>query len=114
MLANINNLHIGAILCAALTHAHMFPTWVAPFRGLGTFFDRFTPKLPFLPLKPKGMSRNPDAVQEYLTDPLNHLGNIPLRTGKELAKVRLLDASPFLPFLTTSSLDGRIYFEPLR
>lgn len=52
--------------------------------GLGDLISRYLPRLKVLKLDLSGISRIPEAVEEYKSDQLVYHGNIPARTGNEL------------------------------
>ncbi|HEY7047290.1 MAG TPA: lysophospholipase [Jatrophihabitantaceae bacterium] len=52
-------------------------------RAASGLLSRLTPNLGVLKLDPATISRDPDVVRDYQTDPLNYLGKMRARTGAE-------------------------------
>ncbi|MET9490089.1 lysophospholipase [Nocardia sp. NPDC006630] len=55
-------------------------------RTLAPFVSRFLPNLPVLKLDSTLVSRDPEVVRAYDTDPLVHHGGVPARTGGEMLR----------------------------
>ena len=53
-------------------------------RAASGLLSRLTPNLGVLKLDPTTISRDPDVVRDYQTDPLNYLGKLRARTGAEI------------------------------
>jgi len=54
-------------------------------RAISSLLSRLTPKLGVFAVDPSGVSRDPDVVRDYETDPLVFHGKLPVRTVAELA-----------------------------
>ncbi|TDQ19712.1 alpha-beta hydrolase superfamily lysophospholipase [Algoriphagus boseongensis] len=71
--------------------------------ALSGLMNRFLPKLKAVKLDISGVSRIPEEVEKYISDPLNYQENIPVRTGYELYQMMQFiqqNAGQFeLPFL---------------
>ncbi|MEV6769758.1 lysophospholipase [Nocardia sp. NPDC051030] len=53
-------------------------------KALAPLISRLLPNLPVLKLDSNLVSRDPDVVRDYDTDPLNHHGGVPARTATEM------------------------------
>ena len=72
----------GLILSAPVAVIDPVP---APQRALARALSGIAPWLPALAVDPATVSRDPEEVQAYRTDPLVHHGKLPLRTVTEIA-----------------------------
>ncbi len=60
---------------------------ISPFlQKISGVISAILPKLPVVKLESAGISRDPEVVAAYDTDPLNYRGGVPARTGAELLK----------------------------
>lgn len=70
--------------------AVVLPSSVSPLQvRMGRLLSRYAANLPVIPLQRDKVSRDPDVVHAYLTDPLVHTGNIRARTGAEILDATL-------------------------
>jgi alpha-beta hydrolase superfamily lysophospholipase len=83
----------GLILSGPLAALDAAP---APMRLLGRVLSALTPSLPLVAIDASQISRDPDVVRDYQTDPLVHHGRLPARTVAELAAAidRFPDTAP--------------------
>ncbi|HKF33162.1 MAG TPA: lysophospholipase [Jatrophihabitantaceae bacterium] len=58
-------------------------------RAASGLLSRFTPNLGVMRIDPATISRDPDVVRDYRTDPLNHVGKLRARTGAEILRTTL-------------------------
>lgn len=58
-------------------------------RAMSGLLSRFAPNLGVLRLDPTAVSREPDVVRDYRTDPLNYHGKLRARTGTEMLRTTL-------------------------
>lgn len=58
-------------------------------RAASGLLSRFTPNLGVMRIDPATISRDPDVVRAYRTDPLNYLGKLRARTGTEILRTTL-------------------------
>jgi alpha-beta hydrolase superfamily lysophospholipase len=72
----------GLILSGPLAALDAAP---APMRVLANVLSVVSPKLPLIAVDPSLVSRDPDVVRAYETDPLVYHGKLPVRTIAELA-----------------------------
>jgi acylglycerol lipase len=87
---------VGAVLSAAALDTS---TANAVQRTVAPLLSRVLPDLGVLQLDAEAVSRDPEVVRDYRTDPLNHTGKMVARTGAELMTTAL--AMPRrLPLLT--------------
>ena len=76
----------GAVLSAAALDTSAAN---AVQRTLAPLLSRFLPDLGVLQLDAEAVSRDPEVVRDYRTDPLNHNGRMVARTGAELMTTAL-------------------------
>jgi alpha-beta hydrolase superfamily lysophospholipase len=83
----------GLILSGPLAALEAAP---APMRLAGRILAAVAPTLPLIAIDSSLVSRDPDVVRDYQTDPLVHHGRLPARTVAELAAAidRFPDAAP--------------------
>jgi alpha-beta hydrolase superfamily lysophospholipase len=72
----------GLILSGPLAALEAAP---APIRLVGRVLSAIAPTLPLIAIDSSAVSRDPQVVQDYRTDPLVHHGKLPARTVAELA-----------------------------
>ncbi len=72
----------GLILSGPLAALDAAP---APLRLVGRALSAIAPTLPLIAIDASAVSRDPQVVQDYRTDPLVHHGKLPARTVAELA-----------------------------
>jgi acylglycerol lipase len=81
-LARQEKLHALAVSAPLVTLAAATPQQ----RAAGRFLSRVVPWLPLFPIDAEAISRDPEEVRIYETDPLNHPGRLPARTISEMAE----------------------------
>ena len=79
----------GLILSGPLAALEAAP---APLRIAGRLLSAVAPSLPLVAIDANLVSRDPEVVRDYVSDPLNHHGKLPARTVDEL--VRAIDDLP--------------------
>ena len=79
----------GLILSGPLAALEAAP---APLRLIGRVLSAVAPSLPLVAINASLVSRDPEVVRDYESDPLNHHGKLPARTVAELATA--IDAFP--------------------
>jgi alpha-beta hydrolase superfamily lysophospholipase len=67
--------------------------------GLAKIIALLAPRLPAVPLEVEAVSRDPEVVARYRSDPLNYLGKVRARTGVQLLRAAGLIAAE-LPHIT--------------
>jgi acylglycerol lipase len=67
--------------------------------GLSKIIAALAPRLPTVPLDAEAVSRDPEVVARYRSDPLNYLGKVRARTGAQLLRAARLIAAE-LPHIT--------------
>jgi acylglycerol lipase len=72
----------GLILSGPLAALEAAP---APLRLAGRVLSAIAPSLPLIAIDASAVSRDPQVVQDYRSDPLVHHGKLPARTAAELA-----------------------------
>jgi acylglycerol lipase len=73
----------GLILSGPLAALEAAP---APMRLAATILSATVPRLPLIAVDPTLISRDPDVVSAYRSDPLVHHGRLPVRTVAELSR----------------------------
>jgi acylglycerol lipase len=73
----------GMILSGALA---ALPATPAPLRIAGRLLSAVAPRMPLIDIDPALISRDPDVVAAYRSDPLVHHGKLPARTVAEIAE----------------------------
>jgi alpha-beta hydrolase superfamily lysophospholipase len=73
----------GMILSGALAAV---PATPAPLRIAGRLLSVVAPRIPLIGVDPALISRDPDVVAAYRSDPLVHHGKLPARTVAEIAE----------------------------
>lgn len=71
----------------------------APLRLVASILSRFFPTLPLVDIEADGVSSDPAIVEDYVSDPLNHHGKLPVRTVAELSGI-VLSFPDRLPTIT--------------
>jgi acylglycerol lipase len=79
----------GLILSGPLAALAAAP---APMRVVAAILSAAVPRLPLIAVDPTLISRDPEVVSAYRSDPLVHHGRLPVRTVAELS--RAIDAFP--------------------
>jgi acylglycerol lipase len=79
----------GLILSGPLAALAAAP---APMRVIAAILSAAVPRLPLIAVDPTLISRDPEVVSAYRSDPLVHHGRLPVRTVAELS--RAIDAFP--------------------
>ncbi len=79
----------GLVLSGPLAALEAAP---APLRIAGRLLSAVAPTLPLVAIDANLVSRDPEVVRDYVSDPLNHHGKLPARTVDEL--VRAIDDFP--------------------
>jgi acylglycerol lipase len=76
----------GLLLCSAALNVEMGLV-LRIQAALGNVLAAVIPKARIVPaVDPKDMNPDAQCVQEYISDPLNTVGNLPVRTGNEVLK----------------------------
>ncbi len=74
---------------------------------MSSIIGKILPKLPTIKLDGNAVSRDPEIVQKYNTDPLNYRGGIPARTGAEFNRaIKLIQKQMELVTLPLLILSG--------